>query len=188
MDHCELDFVCSKRWNELTPTDRADARHCGECDQHVFNVDTDGEVELARMLGRCAGRDADQLFGLVGRSYARLTDPKLLAVGVRLVQPLTDARTLELRYAFPALFDRGERESRLRSGALVMLEILEADILKLLTEELEDCAPELQLSEPTPEPRESGTKELPTLDIQAELFDDGSTGLRSLDHPGGTAS
>lgn len=132
---------------------------------------SDVEMSLARLLGRCAGRDADQPCGMVGGMYWRFWEPKAIAVGIRLIRPLTDARENVLRYAFPALFTRAENGARLMAGEMVRLESEESDVLDLLRQEIETLAPELLLVEVGSDQQHSGSQPCQPPAVQGELFD-----------------
>ena len=143
MSHCDLAFVCDKQLHDLAPTDRVDARHCSDCNKHVFMVSTDEEITVAKVLRRCTAITWGALEVGGPMEYCAPDVQTLHAVGVRLVERITDERIAELRLSFPGLFDGAETESLLRDRALIPLGKFEEGIAVLLDKEFCTAAPEL---------------------------------------------
>ena len=143
MPHCDLAFVCGKQLNDLIPTDRMDARYCSDCNKHVFMVSTDEEITMAKMLRRCVAITWGTPVVGGPLEYCAPDVSVLHAVGVRLVERITEDRAKELRLSFPGLFDGAETERRLRDSALIPLGKLEEGIGILLDKEFCTAAPEL---------------------------------------------
>ncbi len=51
--HIRFAFKCPMLWSLLEPTDQAEVRHCGQCDEHVYLSRTRDEVEAHARAGRC---------------------------------------------------------------------------------------------------------------------------------------
>jgi len=63
-----MQVVCPKRWDDLASTDRADVRHCAQCDEDVHYCRTDAETLTHARAGRCIAReepDASELPNIV---------------------------------------------------------------------------------------------------------------------------
>ncbi len=148
MTRCELAFVCDKQWLVLAPTAQEQVRHCSDCDQHVFRVDTDEEIEVARVLRRCSAIGLFPMSLGEQECYMRPMVPGLIALGVRLTAPVTDDRLVELRRSVPVVFDRGPVEARLYAGELIVLGEFEQETVQSLSADLERSAPELALAAP----------------------------------------
>lgn len=52
-----FEFVCDKRWDELTATDDDAVRSCGQCKENVHYCDTITEARQSAALGRCIAVD-----------------------------------------------------------------------------------------------------------------------------------
>lgn len=50
---CQMQLVCDVRWQAMTPTERADVRHCQRCDRPVFQVTTEQEFHAQASAGQC---------------------------------------------------------------------------------------------------------------------------------------
>ena len=50
-------FPCSKLWDELIATDRAEVRHCDRCEGDVFLCRTDEETIAHAKAGHCIARE-----------------------------------------------------------------------------------------------------------------------------------
>jgi hypothetical protein len=50
-------FVCPKRWEELTVGDDPAVRHCSQCDRQVYFCATDDETVAHAMAGHCIARE-----------------------------------------------------------------------------------------------------------------------------------
>ncbi len=153
---CDFHFVCGKDWDELAPTNSERARHCNECDKHVFIVDGRDQMVVASALGRCAAERRvlfeDMTVG--GLIAFDVTDVSLL-VSLRL--PLTGSRIAMLRKTFPAIFDAAANEANLISGGVVQLQLNSMLQISILEHELDELAPELDMAVVSPrndEPRE----------------------------------
>lgn len=48
-----FEFLCSKKWNDLNPTDLPNVRHCGVCSENVYWSDNPEEFVANAKLGRC---------------------------------------------------------------------------------------------------------------------------------------
>ena len=48
-----FEFLCSKKWNDLNPTDIPNVRHCGICSENVHWSDNPEEFVANAKLGRC---------------------------------------------------------------------------------------------------------------------------------------
>jgi tetratricopeptide (TPR) repeat protein len=48
-----FEFVCSKKWKELNPTDLPNVRYCGVCSENVYWSDNPEEFVANSKLGRC---------------------------------------------------------------------------------------------------------------------------------------
>ena len=81
MSHCDLAFVCDKRLHDLAPTDRMDARHCNDCNKHVFMVSTDEEITMAKVLRRCVAITLGALDVGGPLEYRAPAAPELLILG-----------------------------------------------------------------------------------------------------------
>lgn len=163
MSRCDFAFICDKRWFDLTPTDRDDARHCGDCDQPVFRVDGDVEMNVARLLRRCAAvvpDDLTQVFVGYPIVHHEPLVPGLISTGVRLVEAVADARVADLRRSLRALFDDGVNEATLLAGDLVVLGNLEQDAVRVLADEFYQHAPELLVT---------GTDTISSVDVDLVL-------------------
>lgn len=55
--HFQFEFVCSKKWNEMTPTDNRKVRFCGDCQKNVYFCDTTTEARALGQQGCCVGLD-----------------------------------------------------------------------------------------------------------------------------------
>lgn len=152
MSLCEFSFICAKRWTDLQPTTRDDARYCGDCQQNVFYVPDEEQQCLAVALKRCGALYRGDWDIVAGNLFAP-GFREFLVIGVRTIADLTDERVTALRPSFPAIFDRGENEERLRSGGLALLDVLEAASIHLLDQELKEYAPELVLDAPDDDSR-----------------------------------
>jgi hypothetical protein len=54
----EFEFECSKRWDQLTPTDAASVRFCASCERNVYYCATAGEAVGHAAVGDCVAVDA----------------------------------------------------------------------------------------------------------------------------------
>lgn len=52
-----MDFVCSKTWNEMTPTENRKVRFCGDCKKNVYFCDNIMEARELGNQGCCIGVD-----------------------------------------------------------------------------------------------------------------------------------
>ncbi|WP_439630713.1 TIGR02996 domain-containing protein [Gemmata sp.] len=52
-----FEFVCEKRWDELTATDDDAVRFCGQCKETVHYCDTIADARQSAELGRCIAVD-----------------------------------------------------------------------------------------------------------------------------------
>jgi uncharacterized protein (TIGR02996 family) len=52
-----FNFVCDKRWDELTPTDDDAVRHCSQCKESVHYCDTIGAAREHAARGHCVAVD-----------------------------------------------------------------------------------------------------------------------------------
>lgn len=50
---CALAFACDVRWEELSPTEDAAARHCGRCQKLVHAVSDEAAFVARAMVGDC---------------------------------------------------------------------------------------------------------------------------------------
>ena len=50
---CEMKFVCSKKWDELVPTEIDEVKFCGDCKKAVFYTATAAELRVAAERGLC---------------------------------------------------------------------------------------------------------------------------------------
>ena len=48
--------VCPREWEQLTPTEDASVRHCGQCNQNVYLCRTDHETLSHARAGHCIAR------------------------------------------------------------------------------------------------------------------------------------
>jgi hypothetical protein len=55
--HC-FRFRCSRLWEDLAATDRAEVRHCGHCEGDVYFCQTDEETLAHARAGHCIAREA----------------------------------------------------------------------------------------------------------------------------------
>lgn len=67
-----FEFLCSKKWNDLNPTDISNVRHCGVCSENVYWSANPEEFVANAKLGRCVAVPTQGLFlgmdaGLAGR-------------------------------------------------------------------------------------------------------------------------
>ena len=50
---CEMQVVCNKKWEQLSPTDESGIKFCGDCKKLVFYTETAAELNLAAKRGLC---------------------------------------------------------------------------------------------------------------------------------------
>ena len=67
-----FEFLCTKKWNDLNPTDLPNVRHCGVCSENVHWSANPEEFVANAKLGRCVAVPTQGLFlgrdlGLTGR-------------------------------------------------------------------------------------------------------------------------
>lgn len=55
--HFYMDFVCPKKWNEMTPTENNKVRFCGDCQKNVYFCDNIIEARDLGQQGCCIGLD-----------------------------------------------------------------------------------------------------------------------------------
>ena len=150
MGPCDLQFVCGKRWEGLTPIEAASARYCGECRKAVFQVKTKSQLLVSSALGRCVGiADDNDFIGVIGDpgslgGFDWMEAGYFEGVAVRLAMQPDPARVDQLRLLFPKLFDGGLNEELLRHGEVVNLGELGAPEREQLLQELREFGPELE--------------------------------------------
>src|SRR6185436_16399472 len=114
MKHCELQFVCGKTWDSLTPTQSQMARYCGDCKKAVFMVKTESQLMISSKLGRCVGiADDNNFIGVIGEpedGYDWMEPAYYLNIVIRLNKQPNVARLEQLRLFFPTLFDCAKNE------------------------------------------------------------------------------
>jgi uncharacterized protein (TIGR02996 family) len=83
LENCDLlwDFVCPKRWEHLTPTDDAKARHCPACRKTVHYCGSIQDAQQKAWLGECVVVDLQ-----VKRRPGDLDIPRMQVMG-RIVAP-----------------------------------------------------------------------------------------------------
>jgi hypothetical protein len=52
-----MDFVCTKKWNEMSPTENRKVRFCGDCQKNVYFCDNIIEARELGQQGCCIGID-----------------------------------------------------------------------------------------------------------------------------------
>ena len=62
-----FEFVCDKQWDEMTPTEDQDVRHCGQCKQNVHYCDTITVAREHAEKGHCVAVD----LGIIRRQRPR---------------------------------------------------------------------------------------------------------------------
>lgn len=50
---CQMQLVCNKEWEQLSPTDESGIKFCGDCKKLVFYTQTAAELNLAAKRGLC---------------------------------------------------------------------------------------------------------------------------------------
>jgi hypothetical protein len=64
-----LEFVCPKKWEVFKPTNNHEIRHCDHCNQAVYFLETQTDIDEFRDLGRCIAFEKQQAFmGSIKRS------------------------------------------------------------------------------------------------------------------------
>jgi hypothetical protein len=48
-----MEFICSKKWTELQPTDELTIKYCGSCNKEVHLCETEEGLEIALLNNLC---------------------------------------------------------------------------------------------------------------------------------------
>lgn len=146
MEPCQLQFVCGKRWTDLSAIPLSGARFCGDCKQAVFLVKTSAQLSLASAVGRCVGiADDNDFVGVIGDpgalgSFDWMEPGYYDEVELRYEGRPGEAQLQTLRLLLPSAMNDAAEKS-LSDGLSVSLGSLGFREREALRQELEACLP-----------------------------------------------
>lgn len=123
MNDCDLSFTCKKVWSELDTTGFLDVKHCASCQKNVHLIDSPGELDLAKALGRCVAfeyMENERPIRLVGEPGPRYFD-KPSPTGLQAHSPLNEGHLTVLAFLYPRQLADAVSRAALADGQIVSL-------------------------------------------------------------------